>query len=331
MDSQVSVASEAASEIGPSGQPTNTKMPDKISFPERVPGTRRISAWNVCGWVASNKKGFGRYVEAEDADILVLTETKVNDAPMNPAIVKRYPFRYWAMAEKKGYAGTAILSKHEPLSVDKTLPGHPNPTIWKGRIITLEYPNFYLVGTYVVNAGEGLKTLKEKKEWNKHLEVHLRELDKKKPVIWTGDLNVAPTEKDLTNAKRNWDKAAGYTEAETSWYRNLLEPPVSGAEDAEKPNKFIDIWRHRNPKLRHFTYFSYRFGCRGKGVGWRLDHFVASERILEKVRMCEIRSEIYGASDHCPIVLEIDDTFEAKDDAKTTDAMEATGSSSSAA
>jgi len=228
------------------------------------------------------------------------------------------------MAEKKGYSGTAIFSKHKPLSVDKTLPGHPNATIWKGRIITLEYPTFYIVGTYVVNAGEGLKTLGEKKEWNKHLETHLRDLDEKKPVIWTGDLNVAPTAKDLSNAKRNWNKAAGYTEAETSWYRNLLEPPASEGEDTEKPNGFVDVWRHRNPELRHFTYFSYRFGCRGKGIGWRLDHFVVSERMLEKVKMCEIRSEIYGASDHCPIVLEIDDTFEATDNAKTTDTVEAT-------
>jgi len=157
------------------------------------------------------------------------------------------------------------------------------------------------------------------------LEVHLRELDKKKPVVWTGDLNVAPTEKDLTNAKKNWNKAAGYTEAETSWYRNLLEPPAASEDgNAEEVNKFVDVWRHRNPELRHYTYFSYRFGCRGKGIGWRLDHFVISERLLEKVKMCEIRSEIYGASDHCPIVMEIDDTFGDTVDAKDTDIVSAT-------
>lgn len=207
-------------------------------------------------------------------------------------------------------------------------------------------------------------------EWNKHLEVHLRELDEKKPVIWTGDLNVAPTEKgllnnrvikpwlipppDLTNAKRNWNKAAGYTEAETSWYRNLLEPPAPEGEDARKANKFIDVWRHRNPELRHYTYFSFRFGCRGKGIGWRLDHctlddlfyilsnpsptlVVVSERLLDKVKTCEIRSEIYGASDHCPIVLEVDDTdggtdggtegVKDSDTVSTTDTQEAAGPS----
>ncbi|KAF7363609.1 DNA-(apurinic or apyrimidinic site) lyase [Mycena sanguinolenta] len=263
-------------------QPTNKVLPVNIVFPERIPGTLRLATWNVCGLAASQKKGFKYYVEAEDPDILVLTETKVNNEPVDLALKARYPYWYWSISDKKTYSGTAILSKHKPLSVTTTLPGHPDPTYVKGRIITLEFENSYVVGTYTVNAGTNLKTLDEKKEWNKHFETYIRDLDKTKPVIWTGDLNVAPTEIDLANAKSNWNKTPGYTEAETTSFKNILDPPES------------------------YTYFSYRFNCREKGIGWRLDMFVLSERIADRVKMCEIRSEIYGASDHCPLVMEID-------------------------
>lgn len=198
-------------------------------------------------------------------------------------------------------AGTAILSKHKPLSVSTTLPGHPDPASVKGRIVTLEFDNLYVVGTYVVNAGTDLKTLDAKKEWNVHFTKYIRDLDAKKPVVWTGDLNVAPTELDLANAKRNWNKTAGYTEAETSAFAQILDP----GDDAEA-GKFVDVWRRLHPEDKHYTYFSYRFQCRSKGLGWRLDMFVVSERLMDRVQRCEIRSDIYGASDHCPVVLEID-------------------------
>ncbi|EKM82547.1 hypothetical protein AGABI1DRAFT_111155 [Agaricus bisporus var. burnettii JB137-S8] len=282
-------------------QPTNKVLPVHISFPPRTPDTLRIATWNICGWAASHKKGFKYYVEAEDADILVLTETKVNEQPVDPALDARYPYTYWSISSKKSYSGTAILSKHKPLSVTKTLPNHPNPDLVKGRIITLEFEGYYLIGTYVVNAGVELKTLEDKKEWNQHFENYIRDLDKVKPVIWTGDLNVAPTAIDLANAKRNWNKTPGYTEAETSSFKNILDPP----EDVDA-GKFVDVWRQLHPKDQHYTYFSYRFNCRLKGLGWRLDMFVLSERIAERVKMCEIRSEIYGASDHCPVVVEVE-------------------------
>ncbi|KAG6878918.1 hypothetical protein C0992_006609 [Termitomyces sp. T32_za158] len=175
-------------------QPTNKVLPVTITFPQKTPGTLRIATWNICGLAASSKKGFKYYVEAEDADILVLTETKVNNEPVDPTLANLYPYRYWSIAEKKGYSGTAILSKYKPLNVNMTLPGHPDPSETKGRIIMLEFETFYLIGTYVVNAGQGLKTLEAKKEWNTHFDAYIRDLDKKKPVIWTGDLNVAPTE-----------------------------------------------------------------------------------------------------------------------------------------
>jgi len=117
-----------------------------------------------------------------------------------------------------------------------------------------------------------------------------------------GDMNVAPTEIDLSNAKKNWNKTPGYTQDETEAFKNILNPP----ESSSNPNKFVDVWRQRHPDTHHYTYFGYRFNCREKSIGWRLDMFVLSERIVDKVKMCEIRSEIYGASDHCPVVMEID-------------------------
>ncbi|KAJ7444905.1 Endonuclease/exonuclease/phosphatase [Mycena latifolia] len=284
-------------------QPTNTVLPVNIVFPERIPGTLRLATWNVCGLAASQKKGFKYYVEAEDPDILVLTETKVNNEPVDLALKARFPHSCWSISAKKTYSGTAILSKHKPLSVTTTLPGHPDPEHVKGRIVTLEFENCFVVGTYTVNAGTDLKTLDEKKEWNTHFEAYIRDLDKQKPVIWTGDLNVAPTELDLANPKTNWNKTAGYTEAETTAFKNILDPPPTAAPDAKK---FVDVWRRLHPTDKQYTYFSYRFQCRAKGIGWRLDMFVLSERIADRVKMCEIRSEIYGASDHCPLVMEFE-------------------------
>ncbi|KAI0306311.1 Endonuclease/exonuclease/phosphatase [Multifurca ochricompacta] len=308
------VAEDNGGGLAPNGQPTNKVLPVKISFPPRAEDTSRIVSWNICGLASSQKKGFKYYVEAEDPDILILTETKVNDEPADLALASRFPYRYWSISEKKTYSGTAILSKHKPLSVDKTLPGHPDPKSIKGRIVTLEFEGYYVVGTYVVNAGQGLKTLEAKKTWNHHFEAYIRDLDRKKPVMWAGDLNVAPTaigtstpavvglyltSSDLSNPKTNWNKSAGYTEAETSAFARILNPPNCDA------GKLVDVWRKLHPDDHHYTYFSYRFNCRAKGIGWRLDAFVLSERIVDRVKTCEIRSEIYGASDHCPIVLEI--------------------------
>ncbi|EPT06055.1 hypothetical protein FOMPIDRAFT_1154774 [Fomitopsis schrenkii] len=301
----------SAGELAPNGQPTNKVIPVHVSFPPREEGRVRIATWNICGLAAAQKKGFKYYVEAEDPDIIILTETKVNNAPVDPALSERFPHRYWSIADKKTYSGTAILSKIKPLSVSTTLPGHPDPISVKGRIVTLEFEKCWLVGTYVVNAGTGLKTLDAKKEWNKHFTAYIRSLDKQKPVIWAGDLNVAPTEKDLANPKTNWNKTPGYTEAETSAFARILDPSGAApdsdeAAGTEDVGKFVDVWRAMHPDLRHYTYFGYRFQCRSKGIGWRLDMFVVSERFVDRVKMCEIRSEIYGASDHCPVTLELE-------------------------
>ncbi|TFY56908.1 hypothetical protein EVJ58_g7355 [Rhodofomes roseus] len=185
----------STSELAPNGQPTNKVVPVHVSFPPREEGRVRIATWNICGLAAAQKKGFKYYVDAEDPDVLILTETKVNNEPVDPALSSRFPHRYWAIADKKTYSGTAILSKIKPISVNTTLPGHPDPAAVKGRIVTLEFASCWLVGTYVVNAGTGLKALDAKKEWNKHFTAYIRSLDRQKPVIWAGDLNVAPTEK----------------------------------------------------------------------------------------------------------------------------------------
>ncbi|KAH7929707.1 hypothetical protein BV22DRAFT_1142070 [Leucogyrophana mollusca] len=288
--------------LAPNGQPTNKVLPVDISFPPRVEGTLRLATWNICGLATSQKKGFKYYVEAEDPDILVLTETKVNNIPVDPALTARFPHCTWSISDKKTYSGTAVLSKYKPLSVDTTLPGHPDPTSVKGRIVTVEFEGCYVIATYVVNAGQGLKTLGAKNIWNQHFETYIRDLDKKKPVIWMGDLNVAPTAIDLANPKTNWNKTPGYTKDETEAFKNVLEPP----ESATDAGKFVDVWRQRHPEDHHYTYFSYRFNCRSKGLGWRLDMYVLSERLVERVKMCEIRSEIYGASDHVPVVMEIE-------------------------
>jgi exodeoxyribonuclease III len=205
------------------------------------------------------------------------------------------------------------------LSVETTIPGHPDPEAVKGRIVTLEFASCYLVGTYVVNAGQNLKasflhlsvqisfltfsfkTLGAKDTWNKHFFAYLNLLDKKKPVIWAGDLNVAPTELDLAHPKANWNKTAGYTEAETTAFKKFLNPPSSAGADDGNAGKFMDVWRDLHPYERGYTYFSYRFNCRMKGIGWRIDGctymylsfrkqanrfaVVVSERLKEHVKM----------------------------------------------
>ncbi|KAJ1309782.1 hypothetical protein OPQ81_006547 [Rhizoctonia solani] len=332
---------------------TNKTVPDVLSFAPS--GDKiRISAWNVAGLNACWKKGFSRYIEAEDADLVILTETKVNDRPADPLLNKKYPHQYWTQASKKGYAGTAILSKHKAISDSYTLDPSVNVTSGapkldeddvKGRLVTLEFENCWVIGTYVPNAGEGLKNMDRKVAWQVAFEAHLRKLDAVKPVIWAGDLNVAPTAKDIKNDKSNWNKTAGYTEQETSAFKRVLAGPltdsstkavvvestetahiasVDGKETTTdqvttsfavakvetstqgRAGPMVDVWRRLHPNDEHYSYFSYRFNARLKGIGWRLDHFVISERLFPKVAGCEIRNEVWGASDHCPIVMDFE-------------------------
>lgn len=270
--------------------PRNTALPGKIEYARPQPECTRIAAWNITSLKSSDGKGLMRYLRAEDADIVVLTETKVNSDPAHAGIDSMYRYRYWGIGEKKGYAGTAILSKVRPENVTYGLPGFDDPSS-RGRMITLEFPKTVIVGTYAVNAGDGLKTLHNKNKWNEALERHLASFAGR-DVIWCGDLNVVLDDRDLAGASKKWNKAAGYTEAECDGHRRILAA-----------DKMQDVWRMLHPDaVGHYTYYGWRGMCRSRGSGWRIDSFIVSNNAIPRVRACEIRHEIYGASDHVPIV-----------------------------
>ncbi|KNZ54627.1 exodeoxyribonuclease III [Puccinia sorghi] len=275
--------------------PNNRTFPSKLEFPAKNPDSLRISAWNVCGINACEKKGLKTYLEAEDPDIIVLSETKIQAEPDIMHIKHQFKYRYWGGDETKGYgsSGVAILSKHKPLEVVYGLPTADDQPSTKGRMIMLEFSTFFLIGTYTPNAGDNLKFMNRKIEWNVAFEKYLRELDAKKPVVWGGDINCALSEKDIRNAASNWNKTAGYTQQECDGLNSQLSPP-----EGSRNEKLVDVWRELNPDLEgHYTshvpyvsvsnlFFlgggvlvlslSYRFGCREKGIGWRIDSFIVS-------------------------------------------------------
>ncbi|KAL1917999.1 uncharacterized protein VTP21DRAFT_3265 [Calcarisporiella thermophila] len=294
--------------------PNNKSLPDSLNFPPPTPETIKIASWNVASLNAALKKGFWKYVDAEDPDILCLQETKVN-MPMRQAFYERYRHQWWAIEQKKGYSGTAVFSKHKPLS--STI-GIPNIESSRGRVITLEFNTLYLVACYVPNAGEGLKNLEARKKWDNQLLAYVRELEEKKPVVWCGDLNVAHSPLDIARPQQNRNKSAGFSDEEREGFCRFLSVPFDPAgpmpsktlpeKDASPPipesQLMVDTYRHLHPQASgHYTYFSYRFRCREKGVGWRLDYFVVSKSILDRVVASEIRHDCYGASDHIPIIL----------------------------
>ncbi|RKO91618.1 DNA-apurinic or apyrimidinic site lyase [Blyttiomyces helicus] len=281
----------------PSDAPANTTFPDKLEFPASPPGTDKIVSWNVAGIAASTKKGFLKYITAEDADIICLQETKLNGEPDDNTWVPlaTWPYQYWShCTAKKGYSGTAVVSKIKPLDVGYGMPEKTGLDFDnEGRLIWLEFETYYLVASYVPNAGNGLVRLTEKMTYNSKLEAYIRKLQEKKPVIWAGDLNVAHKEIDLARPKTN-HKTAGFTPEERADFDRIL---------STKPN-FIDSYRHFHPDVvDRYTYYGYRFNCRSKNLGWRLDYFVVSESLLPKIEASEIRSQVYGASDHVPIML----------------------------
>ncbi|BGP53732.1 hypothetical protein JCM8202v2_001302 [Rhodotorula sphaerocarpa] len=253
--------------------PTNLTIPDDLApFPRPAEGCVRISAWNVAGLRACEKKGFSKYVEAEDADILVVTETKTLEMDL-PSLNDRYEHRFWGDHSKKGQAGTAIFSKVKPVNVTRGFQESEEVSAAdsEGRMVLLEFENSYLVGTYVPNAGSGLKTLPEKEKWNRAFEKYLRTLDAKKPVIWCGDLNVVATPLDIRNWKTNHNKSAGCTDSEIDAFHAQLNP-----DEKSGHKRLVDVWRERNPELEgHYSYYSYKFSCR-------------------------------GASDHVPLILDIE-------------------------
>ena len=249
----------------------------------------KLVTWNVNGLRACLTKGFAESFAGLDADIFSIQETKMQ--PGQADFAPEGYFEYVNSAEKKGYSGTACWAKQRPISVhlgiDKEEHSH------EGRAITLEYEGFYLVNLYVPNAQDELARIDYRMQWEDDLRAYLLALDEKKPVIVCGDLNVAHEEIDLKNPKTNRGHA-GFSDQERGKMTELL---AAG---------FADSFRRLYPeKTGAYSWWSYRFHAREKNAGWRIDYFLVSERLMEKVTDCKIHSEIFG-SDHCPVELEID-------------------------
>lgn len=250
----------------------------------------RFVSFNVNGIRAIVKKNFNEDFTSLDADLFFLEETKLSDDKF-PVSFPGYDLYFTNSKVKKGYSGVAVFTRKKPLSVHYGLTNGEYDE--EGRVITLEYPSFYFVGAYVPNSGEELKRLSFRMEFEEHLLKYLKMLDSKKPVIYTGDLNVAHEEIDLKNPSTN-HHSAGFTDEERQKMTILLN------------NGFIDTFRHFHPAEVKYSWWSYRFHAREKGIGWRIDYFIVSERYISQVTKSEILNDIYG-SDHCPILLETKD------------------------
>ncbi|MDN4495451.1 exodeoxyribonuclease III [Ureibacillus aquaedulcis] len=249
----------------------------------------KFISWNVNGIRACVKKGFIEYFNEVDADFLCIQETKCQEGQIDLSFEGYH--QYWNYAEKKGYSGTAIFTKHEPLTVAYGVGEEESES--EGRIITLEYDTFYLVNVYTPNSQRDLARLPKRLDWEDKLSAYLKELDSKKPVIYCGDLNVAHEEKDLKNAKSNIGNS-GFTFEERGKMTELLHAG------------FTDTFRHFNPEKEDaFTWWSYMNKVRERNIGWRIDYFIISNRLVEHVRKTDIHAHVLG-SDHCPILLEID-------------------------
>lgn len=249
----------------------------------------KLISWNVNGLRACVGKGFLEYFNEQQADIFCLQETKLQKGQIELELNGYH--QYWNYAEKKGYSGTAIFTKKEPISVQYGIgiEKHDN----EGRVITLEFEKFYMVTVYTPNSQEKLARLDYRMEWEEEFRNYLLELDKLKPVIICGDLNVAHNEIDLKNPKSN-RRNAGFSDEEREKMSKLLD---SG---------FVDSFRYFYPdKTDIYSWWSYRFSARAKNAGWRIDYFLVSEKLKENMRDAEIHTEILG-SDHCPVVLNIE-------------------------
>ena len=249
----------------------------------------KFISWNVNGLRACCGKGFAEAFASLDADFFCLQETKMQPGQLDLAF-EGYR-SYWNSAEKKGYSGTAIFTRHEPLSVSYGLGLEPHDH--EGRVITLEMPDFYLVTVYTPNSQDGLRRLDYRMEWDDAFRDYLQRLDAVKPVVVCGDLNVAHREIDLKNPKTN-RKNVGFTDEERAKFGQLLEAG------------FTDTFRHFYPDAEGvYSWWSYRFKAREKNAGWRIDYFLVSDRLQPRLRQAAIHNEVYG-SDHCPVEVVVD-------------------------
>ena len=249
----------------------------------------KLISWNVNGIRACVGKGFVSYFEEADADIFCIQESKMQEGQLELELPGYY--QYWNYAEKKGYSGTAIFTKQEPLSVTNGMGIEEHDH--EGRVITLEFPEFYMVTVYTPNSQNELARLDYRMEWEDAFRDYLKRLDEKKPVVVCGDMNVAHQEIDLKNPKTN-RKNAGFTDEERGKFGELLQAG------------FTDTFRHFYPDVEGiYSWWSYRFSARAKNAGWRIDYFLTSERLRDKLVDAKIHTDILG-SDHCPVELDID-------------------------
>lgn len=252
-----------------------------------------LVSWNVNGIRAIIKKDFLKDVKELDPDVLCLQETKAQpeDAKTSLGLLSEYHAFVNSSKARKGYSGTAILTKKAPLEVtyDLGIEEHDQ----EGRVITAEFEQFFLVTVYTPNSGEGMKRLDYRAEWDQAFKDHLTSLEAKKAVIVCGDLNVAHEEIDIARPKANYNKTSGYTQTEIDGLDGLLEIGL------------IDSFRHFYPDEVKYSWWNYKFKARERNVGWRIDYFLVSEQLKENLKDSRIYNEYYG-SDHCPVGIEIE-------------------------
>ena len=251
----------------------------------------KLVSWNVNGIRASMKKGFADTFKAIDADVFCLQETKAQDDQVAEAlsVIDGYHV-YSNSAVKKGYSGTAIISRKEPISVQADIGIEEHDQ--EGRVLAAEFDDFYLVTVYTPNSGSELKRLDYRQTWDAAFLNYLKELEKKKPVVVCGDLNVAHQEIDIARPKSNYNKTAGFTQKEIDGFDNL--------ENAG----FVDTFRHLYPETVIYSWWSFRANARGKNIGWRIDYFLTSESLTGNFKDAAVHPDIMG-SDHCPVSLEL--------------------------
>lgn len=251
---------------------------------------KKLISWNVNGLRACMQKGFADFFKDADADIFCLQETKLQEGQIDLELSGYH--QYWNYAEKKGYSGTAIFTKEEPISVSYGIGIEEHDH--EGRVITLEFQNFYMITVYTPNSQDELKRLTYRMKWEDDFLAYLKKLEENKPVIVCGDMNVAHKEIDLKNPKTN-RKNAGFTDEERNKFSSLLE---SG---------FTDTFRYFYPDLEGaYSWWSYRFKAREKNAGWRIDYFLTSKSLNDSLKDALIYKDIFG-SDHCPVGLIIED------------------------
>lgn len=251
----------------------------------------RMLSWNVNGIRACVKKDFVKAMHRENPDVICLQETKANPDQVREAIAELQGYNLYANSAKKpGYSGTAILTKHTPLSVtnDMGIEEHDQ----EGRVIAAEYADYYLVTVYTPNSGSELKRLGYRSGWDRDFLAYLKNLEKKKPVVICGDLNVANTEIDLARPKANYNKSAGYMQSEIDGINNLLAA------------EFLDSFRVIYPTEKRYSWWSLRGGARARDIGWRIDYFLISAALKSHIKQVDILKHVEG-SDHCPVLLEL--------------------------